>query len=147
MKVILLKDVRGLGMHHEIKNVADGYATNFLFPHKLAEPAAEEKIAQLEAQRQKQEEMVRQEEQRLDDKVQALKGKQVSITARASEKGGLFKAIAAKDITKAVMAQHEVEIPEDIISFPEPVKTVGEHKVILSSKNVKAEIGMLVLAA
>ena len=38
-----------MGQHGEIKNVADGYATNFLFPHKLAEPATEEKMKQAEA--------------------------------------------------------------------------------------------------
>ncbi len=38
MKVILLKDVRGVGMHGEVKNVADGYAINKLFPSKMAEP-------------------------------------------------------------------------------------------------------------
>ncbi len=147
MKVILLKDVRGLGMRHEIKQVADGYATNFLFPRKLAEAAAEEKIEQLEAQRKAQEELVHQAEEALDKKVQALKGKQISITARATEKGGLFKVIAARDIAKAVMAGHTVEIPEDSISFPEPVKTVGEHKILLSSKNLKTEVTLVVLAA
>src|SRR3989344_8752926 len=51
MKVILLKDVRSVGQHGEVKSVADGYALNFLFPKKLAEPATEEKIRQLEARK------------------------------------------------------------------------------------------------
>ncbi|MDZ4225909.1 MAG: 50S ribosomal protein L9, partial [Patescibacteria group bacterium] len=62
MKIILLKDVRGIGAHHEVKSVADGYARNFLFPQKLAEPATEEKVKQLETQRQAHEtELARQE--------------------------------------------------------------------------------------
>ena len=147
MKVIFLKDVRGVGQHSEIKNVADGYAVNFLFPQKLAEPATEEKIKQVEAEKSAQKEAQKKEEEMLDKKVQSLKGKTVSITARATEKGGLFKSIGAKDIVKAIETEHAVQISEDAITFPEPIKTIGEHIVLLSSKNVKADMGATVVAA
>jgi large subunit ribosomal protein L9 len=49
MKVILLKDVRGVGQHGTVQNVADGYAINRLFPAKLAEPATEAKLKEIEA--------------------------------------------------------------------------------------------------
>ena len=51
MKVILLKDVKGVGMHGEVKTVADGYAVNKLLPMKLAEPATDEKIKKFESMR------------------------------------------------------------------------------------------------
>ncbi|MDO8518242.1 MAG: 50S ribosomal protein L9 [bacterium] len=147
MKVILLKDVRGVGQHNEVKNVADGYAVNFLFPQKLAEPATEEKIKQIETHRKVQEEAQRAEAEVLDQKVQSLKGKKISITARATEKGGLFKSISAKDVVKAVLVEHALQVPDEAILFPEPIKTVGEHPVLLSSKNVKVEMGVIVVAA
>ena len=57
MKVILLQDVRKIGRKHEVKDVSDGYARNFLFPAKLAEPAspgALKKLAELEAARDRE---------------------------------------------------------------------------------------------
>ena len=147
MKVILLKDVRGVGMHGEIKNVADGYAINGLFPKKLAEAATEEKIAKFEAMRAEHEAQKAQEEEQLDNKVAALRGKKVSLSIRATEKGGLFKAVHEKDVAKAIRGEHARGIPEDAITFPEPIKTVGEHVVVLKSKNNKAEFGVVVGAA
>jgi len=145
MKVILLKDVRGVGMHGEIKNVADGYAINGLFPKKLAEAATSEKIADVEAKRVAHEAEMQKEAEQLDNKVAALRGKTITISSRATEKGGLFKAVHEKDVAKAILDEHALAIPEDAISFPEPVKTVGEHVVLLKSKNQKAEFGVVVV--
>lgn len=144
MKVILLKDVRGVGLHGEIKNVADGYAINGLFPKKLAEAATPEKIAEVETKRTAHEAEATKEQELLDSKVAALRGKTVSIAARATEKGGLFKAIHEKDVAKAILVDHSLAIPEESITFPEAVKTVGEHVVMLSSKNNKVEFGVIV---
>ncbi len=145
MKVILLKDVRGVGMHGEIKTVADGYAINGLFPKKLAEAATAEKIAEVEAKRATHEAEMQKEAEQLDNKVAALRGKSVTISARATEKGGLFKAVHEKDIAKAILGEHALAIPEDAITFPEAIKTVGEHVVTLKSKNQKAEFGVVVV--
>ena len=106
----MLKDVRSVGQHDEVKNVADGYAFNFLFPKKLAEPATEEKIRQLEARKKAHEAELTKEAEALTNKVMQIKGKKVVIQARATEKGGLFKSIAKKDIAKAILAEHSLEI-------------------------------------
>ena len=145
MKVILLKNVRGVGLHGEVKNVADGYAINGLFPKKLAEAATSEKIADVEAKRVAHEAEMQKEAEQLDNKVAALRGKTITISSRATEKGGLFKAVHEKDVAKAILGEHALAIPEDAISFPEPVKTVGEHVVLLKSKNQKAEFGVVVV--
>ena|SRR3989344_809430 len=146
MKVILLKDVRGVGMHGEIKNVADGYAINGLFPKKLAEAATTEKIAQFEAKKVEREAEAVKEQEQLDNKVSALRGKKVTISARATEKGGLFKAVHEQDVAKAILSEHTLAVPEESIKFLESIKTVGEHVVMLSSKNKKAEFGVVVVA-
>src|SRR3989344_3853887 len=140
MKVILLKDVRGVGQHHEIKNVADGYAINFLLPKKLAEPATEAKVKQLADQKQAHEVELKSRETELDRTIAHLRGKKVVLQARATEKGGLFKSITPKDIVKAVAAEHSLEIPETAVHLIENhIKTTGEHMVVLSSKGEKAE--------
>ena len=140
MKVILLKDVRGVGQHGEVKNVADGYATNALFPKKLAEPATEARIKELEfAAVARATERAREDEQ-LDAKVASLRGARVAVAARATEKGGLFKSITPADIAKAIRAGHSLELPQESIHLPEHIKTTGEHPVLLQSKNQKAEL-------
>jgi large subunit ribosomal protein L9 len=147
MKVIFLKDVKRVGQHGEIKNVADGYAANFLFPQKLAEPATDEKVAQFEKQKTAHTaELAKQEEQQ-DKKVANLRGKTIIISARATEKGGLFKTITTKDIAKAILGQHSLEIGEDMMHVSDPIKTVGEHKISLHSKNQKAELVVTITAA
>ena len=110
MKVIFLKDVRGIGHTGDIKNVADGYAANFLFPKQLAEPATEAKVKQLESQKEALLAARKQEAEALSAKIKSLMGAQITIAAKATEKGGLFKAIGAKDIAKALLEQHTAEI-------------------------------------
>jgi large subunit ribosomal protein L9 len=147
MKVILLKDVRGVGQRHDIKNVADGYAVNFLFKNKFAEPATEDKVKQLEAQKEAARAAVRAEEEALDKKVLSLNGKGISMSLKATDKGGLFKSVTAKDIAKSILAEHALQIPEDSIMLANPIKTTGEHRFILQSKNKKIEMRLVISAA
>lgn len=145
MKVILLKDVRAVGQKGSIKEVAEGYARNFLLPQKMAVLATPENIKEIEAQvAAKEAERIKEEEQ-LDKKVQSLNGKKVSLQARATEKGGLFKTIVAADIAKQIRLEHSLEIPESAIAFA-PIKTLGEHTVVLASKHHKVELGVTITA-
>lgn len=147
MKVILLKDVRGVGQRHEIKDVADGYAINALFPSKVAEPATPEKIKQIEAQKAAHQVELQKQEEQLVHKLQMLRGKTVSLTAKATEKGGLFKAVVAKDITKAILGQHSLEVQESIIVMSEHIKTTGTHTVQLVHKDLRFPLVVEVSAA
>jgi len=141
MKVILLKDVRGVGLHGTIQNVSDGLAMNKLFPQKLAEPATDEKIAQLEKNKTAREAEVAKQEAQLANKIKSLHTKKITIEAKATEKGGLFKAVGAKEVGKAILTQHSLEIPEDSIVM-DPLKTTGEHAIKLESKTAKAELAV-----
>jgi len=147
MKVILLKDVRGVGLHGTIQNVSDGYAVNKLFPQKLAVPATEDKMKEIEEQAAARAAQLAKEEEQLDNKVAALRGKRVAIAARATEKGGLFKTVSPADVIKAIRAEHSLEIPAENIYLPEHIKTIGEHQVLLKSKNQKAELIVSITAS
>src|SRR6185503_4123694 len=142
MQVIFLKDVRGVGRANEAKNVADGYAVNFLFKNKMAVPATPEKVAELEAKKKAHEAELQKQEDELTQKVHSLRGKKVTIEARATEKGGLFKSITPKDIAHQIVVQLKVAVPETAVSLPEHLKTVGEHMVTLRSKSAKAELAL-----
>lgn len=142
----MLKDVRGVGRHMEIKEVADGYAQNFLFKNKLAEPATEAKIAELTKLKAAADAAQKKEEEILDKKVQSLKGKTITLTLRATEKGGLFKAVTQKDIARAILGEHALQIPEDSIVLANSIKTTGQHQVVLKSKNVTVEMSLNIVS-
>ena len=147
MKVIFLKDVRRVGRAGEIKDVADGYAANFLFPSKSAEPATAQKIEQIAQQKQAAAEAVRKEEEVLGNKVAALSGKKVTIPVRATPKGGLFKTVLAKDVVKAILGEHALHIPEESVALENPIKTIGDHTVHIVAKNKKVEMTVAVVAS
>jgi large subunit ribosomal protein L9 len=147
MKVILLKDVRGVGQHGTVIHVADGYALNFLFPQRLAEAATEDKIQKIAAQKAAHEAEAQKEEGELTGRIMSLRGKRIALSARATEKGGLFKAVAAGDIVRAIKAEHEVDLPEEAVHMSEHIKTTGEHHVVLQSKTQKVELAVSVVAA
>lgn len=145
MKVILLKDIRGCGQANTVVDVAQGYAANFLFPNKYAVAATEDKLKEFEAKKAQLDAAKAQEEEQLSSKVKSLEGKSVTITVRATEKGGLFKSLGAADIAKAIRAEHSLEIPEASIET-EPIKTTGERKARLHSKHSKAELTVVIAA-
>ena len=146
MKVIFLKDVRGVGHAGEVKNVADGYAVNFLFKQHLAEAATPEKVAAIAAKQKAHEAELEKAEEELTQKIQSLRGKKIVIAAKATEKGGLFKSITPKDVAHQLVVQLEVAIPEGAVSLPEHLKTVGDHMVTLHSKTIKAELTLEIKA-
>lgn len=145
MKVILLADVKKIGRKGEVKVVADGYATNLLFPKKLAEPATEAKLkAHEEARLAKEAEKVAQE-MAYDRMVDTLRGGKVEIKARATEKGGLFKAVGQKEVAQAIREQKSLEFPVPMIVM-EPLHSTGEHTIGLKSANKKADLIVSIVA-
>ena len=140
MKVILLKDVKGVGRIHEVKDVADGYAINNLLPRKLVELATPEKIERLKASTAQHEKEVAAQEEALAAHIKGLNGAHVGISARATEKGGLFKAIGAPEIIRAIKAEKKLDIPEETVMLEHPLKTTGEHSVELRAHGATSTI-------
>src|SRR3989344_3025252 len=110
MKVIFLQDVPRVGRRHDVKDVNDGYAMNFLLPRKLAEVANPKNLAELE--QRKKEVVVEKEIQAdlLERNLGELKDKIVHIKARADEKGHLFSGIHKKEIVNAINDEHRVKL-------------------------------------
>jgi large subunit ribosomal protein L9 len=133
MKVILIKDVGGVGKHGEVKTVADGYALNFLIPHGSAMQATPEKLREHAHRARELEEQHKKEEAALKAAVQSLEGVTVSMTLRATDKGGLFKSLVAADIVKAIHDQRNLHIPESALRLTKPIKQVGEHPIALEA--------------
>jgi large subunit ribosomal protein L9 len=139
MKVILLSDVPKIGKKFEIKVVADGYATNFLFPRKLAEPATDAKVDTLQKQQvqQKESEVRHLEAVRTD--LAKFNKKPLVISAKANEQGHLFKGIGAEDISKA-LATYDIALASDAIKLEHPLKEVGEHQIEIAIKDTQTQL-------
>src|SRR3989338_8530303 len=115
MKVIFLKDVGGAGRMGEIKEVSDGYVMNFLIPRGLAIQATKEKIAEHEKLAAESAAQKEKEAEALKAIVQGLRGARIEMKLRATEKGGLFKAVGPKEAAQALKAQKEATLPMEAI--------------------------------
>jgi large subunit ribosomal protein L9 len=127
MKVLLIKDVKGLGKAGEIKNVKDGYARNFLIPRGFAKLAIPEVIKEWEKEQKEKEAKLKEEL----DKLNALKEKIESLTIVIKHKlganGQLYGAITNKEVAES-LKQKGIEIDKKQIDMKQ-IKTVGEYEV------------------
>lgn len=146
MKVIFLKDVPRVGKKNEIKEVNDGYATNFLLPKKLAERATAKTIDQLE-KRQKEVKIERDiQESLLIKNLEEIKGKTITLQGKANEKGSLFSAIHKKEIIEAMKKEHHIDINEDFLLLEKPIKETGEFDIQIKIKDKQSSFKLVVLA-
>ncbi len=128
MKVILQKDVPNLGDAGDIKEVADGYARNYLLPRKLVIMANESSRKVMEHQgrliRLKKE-----KRKKLSEKMAgSMTGLELAIKAQVGEEGKLFGSITAMDIAKA-LKEKGFEIDKRKIAIDSPIRQVGEYMV------------------
>ncbi len=146
MKVVLLENVRGLGRVGETKNVPDGYAQNFLFPRKLAQPAHGHLINQIEDLKKKSSLLADKEMESAKEiatKV-AEEGFVLEMTGKANKEGGLYAAISESQISAALKAGGLKVSPEDV-KIENPIKSVGDHEVLLDFGNeTKAKLQLRV---
>ena len=112
MKIILLQSVKNFGQKGAIKEVADGYARNFLFPKKIAIPATATTIKNIEytksAKTNKQDKTVK----KISENKHDLESKGIIIKANTNKEGHLFAGIGADIIVKALEEQTNLKIQE-----------------------------------
>lgn len=129
MKVILIKDVKGIGRAHTEVTTADGYALNYLIPKKFAIPAT--KSAQKEAEmRQKQvTDRGALDAALLAQNIAALAEARIVIKAKANEKGHLYDGVGEPEIRNVAKEQAHIDLPEDVIKIEKPFKELGTFDV------------------
>nr|WP_295972411.1 50S ribosomal protein L9 [uncultured Bacillus sp.] len=129
MKVIFLKDVKGKGKKGEIKNVADGYAHNFLLKQGLAVEANQANISSLNAQKKKEEKLAAEElteAQKLKTVIDELT---VELSAKSGEGGRLFGSITSKQIAEELQKKHGIKIDKRKIELEDAIRALGYTKV------------------
>jgi large subunit ribosomal protein L9 len=144
LKVILTQDVPKLGKSGEMKQVADGYATNFLIPQQKAVPAAggayrawQHDIASREEKRKKERE---------ESEIAATRIGSTTLTmgVKVGDGGKLYGSITSKDIADA-LARRGIEVDRHKIDLEEPLKSLGTYKVAVKvSSGMTPEVTVVV---
>ena len=131
MRVLLTQNVDGLGHAGDIKEVAGGYAHNFLFPRKLATPVTEGTVKQ--AQAMKAAETRRKDRRAAEAKSLAslVAGKTVVFRARAGEGDRLYGSITNADVADELSRMVGQSIERRLVELVHPIKTLGEHRVVV----------------
>jgi large subunit ribosomal protein L9 len=146
VKVVFLEEVEGSGRTGEVRNVADGYARNYLLPRKLAVPATEHNIRL--AQARAEGEVKRQARLDADAEVVAekLPGLTITIEVRVGEQGRLYGSVTARDIVEALEKPLGMLLEHRQVELEEPIRQVGLFEVPLKlSRNVRANVQVAVL--
>ena len=148
MKVIFLKEVKNVGSADEVKDVSDGYARNFLLPHKLAIESSPFALNALEQRKKEKEEQKEKEKATLREIAKKLDSQEIVIHADAGEGGKLFGSVTASDIAKKIHETTGMELDKKKIVIDEPIKTTGIFNVHAKfSADISAKIKVNVTAA
>ncbi|HEV8573344.1 MAG TPA: 50S ribosomal protein L9 [Dehalococcoidia bacterium] len=146
MRVVFLEEVEGTARTGDVKNVADGFARNYLLPRRLAAPATDHYISIAEAKASKEaRRQDRLDEEARDQLLPKIDGKSVSIEVRVGEQGKLFGSVTARDIAELLQESTRVELEHRQVDLKEPVRELGVHEVTVKlTRNVLAKVNVSV---
>lgn len=146
MKIVLLKDVKGVGKKHDIKTVADGFALNSLIPQGLAEVAVGKALARVEIIKKQEEAERKIKEDLLSKNLKSIHDQVVEVEVDANEKGHLFAGLHAAEIAPLVKVKTGVDLLPEFIQLDKPVKELGEHKIDIKVHGKSANFTLVVKA-
>lgn len=145
MKIILLKDISGLGKKYDVKDVKSGYALNYMIPRGEAVQATRDVMKRYDMLRAKiQGERVLHEQLTIKT-LRDLDGKVITVIGKANDKGHLFAGIHKKEVVGELHKQTHQSIGEESVLMDQPIKEIGEHQVEISAqgKVVKVKINVI----
>ena len=128
MKVVFLQDVPNVAQAGQVKEVADGYARNYLIPRKLATLAQPQAVSQIETRAKKVEVRLTAE---LTELASQLEGKEVSLKAKAGAKDKLYGSITSADIAAELQNVTGLEIDKRKIELEEPIRHLGSYEITI----------------
>jgi large subunit ribosomal protein L9 len=145
MKVIFLSDVRNVAKKHDIKDVSDGYARNFLLPGKLAETATPAAIKKLETMKAEHEKGDKEAYVHLEALARKISETKIQFELKADKSGVIFGSVNKESILKA-LREHKLIGAERIdIDLKYPFKELGEYTVPIDlKKGVTAKLGIII---
>ncbi len=143
MRVIFLKEVRGIAKKSQIKEVSDGYARNFLIPRNLAKMASESEVKIIE-QKAAGEKIHRDKlAQKLTALSEEFKKNPLTFELKVGERGETFGSITAKNIEEKL---EEKKIGPTRVEIEKPIKKIGLHEVEVDFGNgIKMKLSLEVV--
>jgi large subunit ribosomal protein L9 len=131
MRVVFLEDVPNVAETGEIKEVADGYARNFLIPKKLAILAGAQAANIVEVQLKKKARLQAQVEVEMRELAQQLEGREIVLKARAGAKDRLYGSITNVDIAEELSKSAGLDVDKRKIELDEPIREVGSYEIAI----------------
>jgi large subunit ribosomal protein L9 len=148
MKVILLHEVAGLGKPGDIKDVADGYARNYLLPRQLVTAATGTELANLRqrvATAQRRVEKQRQTNEELAARISAIT---LTFAVRVGQGHRLYGSVTSQNITEALLEQEGLNIDRRLIQLRDPIRHLGDTEVgIRIAPGVEPKVKIKVVSA
>ena len=146
MRVILKREVAGLGRGGVLIEVSDGYARNFLIPRGLADEATPGRLSEWEAEQARMKAKDDRARQSAYEVRKMLQGKSVVVNGKAGDNGKLFGSITPSQITAALQEQHGMSgIDKRNVKLNETVKSAGKYQFSLKLyPNIQADMTLIV---
>jgi len=129
VKIILLQDMPKLGKTCEIKNVADGYARNYLIPRGLAKEATKEEMTKLRLLEEEQRSKEEKERRKSEELLQKLQQRRFHIRVKAGSSGKLFGAVTSTALADHISEELGIDFDKKHIELEENLKELGDFKI------------------
>ena len=129
MKLVLTQDVPKLGKSGDVKEVADGYARNYLLPRGFAVEATAGQMKRMQEQRELERKREEKNRGQLETLAEQLKGATLTFQMKVGEGGKLYGSITSKDVGDALEEQAKITVDRRRIELEEPIRTLGTHQV------------------
>jgi large subunit ribosomal protein L9 len=130
VKVILTKDVDKIGKTGEMKTVADGFATNYLIPQKLAVPASGGAYRAYQHDIASREEKRKREREEAEIAATRIASTTLTMGVKVGEGGKLYGSINNQDIAEA-LGRRGITVDRHKIDLDQPIKSLGTYKVAI----------------
>lgn len=129
MKVILLKEVKGMGKEGDLVNSKDGYARNYLIPRNIAIEATPENLRKWEEAKKQEAAKKKKELEEANQLKARIEKLTVTIKAKGGTGGRLFGSITSQDIANGLKDQHSIDIDKRKIELKDNIKNTGITQV------------------
>ena len=146
MKVILKKDVKGLGKKEQMVEVSDGYAKNFLLPKGVAVLANATNVNIMKTKKEAEKRKKEKEIENANKLAKEIKNIQLEIKAKSGGAGRLFGSITSKDIVEKLKQDFNIDIDKRKLNLQDSIKTLGEHDIeikLYTNINTKLKVKVI----
>lgn len=132
MRIILLENIKNFGRMGDVKNVADGYARNFLFPRKMAKLATDVALKEVDSLKKKLASMEQVDKENVAKLAEQLKDIVLEFTKKASKTGKLFSSVNQEEIAETLSKKVGAQIGAESVNLEDHeghIKQLGEHVI------------------